>query len=50
MQGFDNLYLKEPGRMSKDNLTCSCWMCKWEKHNKIEKPKYKLFQDDERIE
>lgn len=31
-----------PGKFAKHNLACGCWMCRWEKKNGIEKPKYRL--------
>jgi hypothetical protein len=38
----ENFYLlKEPGRLSKWNLTCDCMACNYEKIFNPEKPKYK---------
>lgn len=37
--------LEQPGRLAKDNTSCNCWLCKWEKKNKITKPKYKLKEE-----
>ncbi|AEG14342.1 hypothetical protein Desku_0735 [Desulfofundulus kuznetsovii DSM 6115] len=35
---------KEPGRLAKYNLSCGCWMCKFEKRRGILKPKYRFWQ------
>lgn len=32
---------EQPGRLNKFNLSCNCWLCRWEKKNSIEKPKYR---------
>jgi hypothetical protein len=37
----ENLALIHPGKMAKWNLSCNCWMCKYEKKAGIEKLKYK---------
>lgn len=42
----ENLLLIHTGRLAKFNLSCNCWMCRWEKKAKIEKPKYKWIEDD----
>lgn len=38
--------LYQPGRLAKFNLSCNCWMCRWAKKDKIEKPKYRWIKDD----
>ena len=40
-----HLWLKEPGRLSKEKLNCSCYMCKYEKHIKIPKANIKAKWD-----
>ncbi|CAM5220892.1 hypothetical protein UACE39S_00964 [Ureibacillus acetophenoni] len=39
------LYIKNPGRLSKAKLNCSCVMCKYEKHFAILKAKVKSKMD-----
>ncbi|WP_433748029.1 hypothetical protein [Falsibacillus pallidus] len=37
--------LQQPGRLSKEKLGCSCFMCKYEKHMDIPKPAHKAKWD-----
>lgn len=39
-----------PGKFAKHNLACSCWMCRWEKKNGIEKPKYRVLRELEWVQ
>jgi hypothetical protein len=41
----DHSHLKQPGRLSKAKLNCSCEMCKFEKHFEILKPQVKSKKD-----
>ncbi|MDF9410049.1 hypothetical protein L7E55_17185 [Pelotomaculum isophthalicicum JI] len=45
--GYDSywdqlIFKKQPGRLAKYNLSCSCWVCKYEKRAKVVKPKYRF--------
>ncbi|MFP7487248.1 hypothetical protein SFC65_24125 [Priestia filamentosa] len=48
----DHPWLKKPGKLSKVGMSCSCKMCKYEKHYDILKPQYesKLKEMAEEIE
>lgn len=46
--GYDSywnqsIFKKEPGRLAKYNLSCNCWMCKYEKRRGVLKPKYRFW-------
>lgn len=41
-----NLKIDHDGRFSKYNMSCNCWLCKYEKKAKIEKNKYKYINDE----
>lgn len=34
----------KPGKLAKWNLSCNCWLCKWEKKAGKEKPKYAILK------
>lgn len=38
--------LVEGGRLDKYNLSCSCSICKMEKHHGLEKPQYRVWKGD----
>lgn len=53
--GYDSYWNRlkfktEPGRLAKYNLSCNCYLCKYEKHRGIPKPKYRYRQGDENID
>lgn len=36
-----SVYKRKPGRLAKYNLSCNCWLCKYEKRGGVLKPKYR---------
>jgi len=41
-------YLRHQRRLAKYNLTCSCWICRYEKRRKMPKPKYSFLYSSRR--
>lgn len=37
----------KPGRLAKWNMSCNCWLCRWEKKFGKEKPKYAFMSEGE---